>query len=133
MLKFDFDPLDVPHDRFLTGGEAWMRCRAGKADASKFGIFKDEMRGLWFVAGDLVRDFAALNKMEMLQWDVWGAMPGPGEPVKDDQLAFFDRLAALTHEPDSSFAELRELYQRDDRVRVPATVFNAVLNRPEQV
>ena len=50
--------------------------------------------------------------------------------LQKDELAFFD-LAALTRQPDASFEELRRLYQRDDRVRVPPTVFNALLNRPE--
>jgi hypothetical protein len=133
MLKIDFDPLDVPPDRFLIAADAWAQCRAGDADPSKFGIFKGDLRGLWFIAGSLVHDVAALNKMEMLQWDVWGAMPRPNEPLQDDQLAFFDRLAALTRAPDSSFAELRNLYEQDDRLRLPATVFNAVLNRPEAI
>jgi hypothetical protein len=133
MLKIDFDPLDVPPDRFVIAADAWAQCRAGDADPSKFGIFKGDLRGLWFIAGNLVHDVAALNKMEMLQWDVWGAMPPPNEPLQDDQLAFFDRLASLTRAPDSSFAELRKLYEGDDRLRVPATVFNAVLNRPEAI
>jgi hypothetical protein len=117
----------------VIAADAWAQCRAGDADPSKFGIFKGDLRGLWFIAGNLVHDVAALNKMEMLQWDVWGAMPPPNEPLQDDQLAFFDRLASLTRAPDSSFAELRKLYEGDDRLRVPATVFNAVLNRPEAI
>jgi hypothetical protein len=32
------------------------------------------MRGLWFVAGNLLRDAAALNNMGMLPWDAWGAI-----------------------------------------------------------
>jgi hypothetical protein len=130
-LKVDFDTLDVPHDRFVIAGDAWAQCRAGEADPAKFGIF--DMRGLWFIAGNLVRDLAALNNMEMLPWDVWGVMIRPDEPLRDDQLAFFDRLAAVTHAPDASFAELRALYEGDDRLRVPATVFNAMLNRPEAI
>lgn len=131
MLKVDFDVLDVPHDRFVIAGDAWEQCRTGEVDPSKFGIF--DMRGLWFIAGNLVRDVAALNNMEMLPWDVWGAMPGPDEPLQNDQLEFFDRLAVITRAPDSSFAELRTLYAEDDRLRVPETVFNAVLNRPEAI
>lgn len=68
----------------------------------------------------------------MLPWDVWGAMPQPNAQPGTDALAFFDRLAALTQTPDASFAELRALYD-DDRLRVPTTVCNAVLNRPEVV
>lgn len=131
MLKVDFDVLDVPHDRFVIAGDAWVQCRAGEFDPTKFGIF--DMRGLWFIAGNLIRDVAALNNMEMLPWDVWGAMPRPDEPLNDDQLAFFDRLAMITRAPDSAFAELRTLYTSEDGPRVPDAVFNAVLNRSEAI
>ena len=71
--------------------------------------------------------------MEMLPWDVWGAMVRPDEPLRDDQLALFDRLAAVTRALDIAFAELRTLYEGDERLRVPATVFNSRLNRPETI
>jgi hypothetical protein len=132
-LKFDFDPLDVPRTQFLVAADAWIQCRTGKADPAKFGIFAGNLRGLWFIAAELVRDLAALNKAEVLPWDVWGAMPQPGEQLGTEQLAFFDRLAALTSEPDASFAELTTLYESDQRLRVPPTVFNLLLNRPETV
>jgi hypothetical protein len=130
-LGTDFDPLDVPRDRFVIGGDAWARCRAGEADPARFGIH--HLYGLWFVAGNLIRDVAALNKMEMLPWDIWGAMPQPDEPLNDDLPAYLDQLAFLTHEPDAAFAELRALYQNDERVHVPATVFNFILDREEAV
>jgi hypothetical protein len=132
-LNITHDVHDVPRDRFIIAGDAWARCRNGGVDPARFGIFKGDLRGLWFIAGNLVHDVAALNKMEMLQWDVWGAMPRPGESLRDDRLAFFDRLAVLTRVPDPSFEELRTLYERDERLRVPATVFNAILSRPEAV
>ena len=59
--------------------------------------------------------------------------PRPGETASAEQLALLDRLAALTCTPDRHFGELRELYQKDNNLRVPATVFNAVLNQPEAV
>ena len=130
-LTIDFDLLDVPRDRFVIAGDAWAQCRVGDADPSTFGIF--DMRGLWFVAGNVLRDVAALNNMEMLPWDVWGAMPRAGEPLRDDRLAFLDRVAALTRAPDAALAELVALYEGDERLRVPSSVLNAVLNRLEQI
>jgi transglutaminase superfamily protein len=132
-LGVDFDPLDVPGDRFLVAGEAWAQCRAGAADPAKFGIFKGDLRGLWFIASDVLRDLAALNKMEPLPWDVWGAMPAPNQPPRPDQLALFDRLARFSRAPDAAFDELRALYQGDERVRMPAVVHNALLNRAEPI
>jgi hypothetical protein len=121
----------VPRDRFLIAGDAWVKCRTDEADPATFGIFDEG--GLWFIAQNMIRDLAALNKVEMLPWDVWGAMTRPDEPLQDDRLALFDRIAALTRAPDAAFVELRRLYEGDDRLRVPAAVFNAVLNRPETI
>jgi hypothetical protein len=132
-LKFSFDPLDVPRDQFLQSADAWTLCRAGKADPARFGIFVGDLRGLWFIAASLIRDVAALNKVELLPWDCWGIMPHPGQALDAGQLAFFDRLAALAADPDASHHELRALVDKDERVRVPKTVFNALLNRAESV
>ena len=132
-LKFQFDPLDVLRDQFLQSADAWTLCRGDTADPRKFGIFVGELRGLWFIAASLIRDVAALGKMEMLPWDCWGIMPHPGQELDAGQLAFFDRLAALTAKPDQSHQALRALCEQDERVRVPKTVFNALLNRPETV
>lgn len=122
-----FDPLDVPREQFLVAGDAWRLCRSGKADPQAFGIL--DMYGLWFIASNVIRDVAALNNHEMLPWDVWGAM------IRKDSeldLPFIDRLAELSHAPDRQFGDLRAAY-KDERVAVPGTVFNAVLNRPDPV
>jgi hypothetical protein len=132
-LSLGHDHLDVPRDQFVVAAEAWERCRAGGADPGRFGIGFAGQYGLWFVAGSLIRDIAALNKVELLPWDVWGAQPKPGETLNDRQLALFDELAELAREPDEAFDELRERYRSDERVKVPGTVFNAILERPETV
>jgi Transglutaminase-like superfamily len=127
LFKIGFDPLDVPRDQFLVAGDAWQLCRTGQAPPDAFGIM--EMHGLWFIAGNVIRDLAALNNREMLPWDVWGGMT---RTDADLDLAFIDRLAALSREPDAHAEALREAYE-DQRLAVPGTVFNAVLNRPEAV
>jgi hypothetical protein len=132
-LAIDHDMLDVPRDRFLTASDAWTRCRSGVCDPSRFGIVFTGLRGLWFIAGSLVRDVAALNRMETLPWDVWGAQPSVNASLDRDQLAHFDRLAALTSSPDEAFHELRARYESDDRLRLPTTVFNALRQREEPV
>jgi hypothetical protein len=126
LFRIAFDPLDVPRDQFLVAGDAWRLCRAGKADPQSFGIL--DMHGLWFIAGNVVRDLAALNNREMLPWDVWGPMTQDDAEV---DIALIDRLAELTHDPDAHFAELRAAYDKGPPLSVPTTVFNAVLNRAE--
>jgi hypothetical protein len=113
-LHIQFDPLDVPPDQFVSGGRAWRMIRSGEVAPERFGIF--DMRGQWFVQGDLVRDFLALNKIELLPWDGWGLMAGPKDIVARDDLTLLDRIAALTIEPDVAFDDLRALYAGNSRL-----------------
>jgi hypothetical protein len=126
------DITDVPRDKFLVAAEAWRQCRQGAKDPELFGISFVNMHGLWYIAGSLVRDVAALNRHEMLPWDVWGAQPKPDQSLDEHQLLFFDELAELTQYPDRSFDELRKRY-RSDALRAPAQVFNGLRQRLETV
>lgn len=131
-FAIDFDLGGVPRDRFLTAGDAWKRFRSGAADANTFGLSLARMAGDWWIAGNLLRDAAALLGTELLPWDCWGAMPRPEEPIDAQSLQLFDHLAELTTSPDQSFDELRQLGQ-DDRLKVPAQVYNAVRDRRETI
>ncbi len=115
-LGVDFDPSDIPPGRFVPGGEAWRRCRAGEADADRFGIF--DMRGLWFVQGDLIRDFLALNKTEILPWDSWGLMADPQTQLSPHDLRLLDRIALVSRDVDAHWTELRALYAQEPRLAV---------------
>ena len=131
-LALRHDPLDVPRDQFLIAADAWRKCRRGELDPNTFGIEFSKLRGLWFVAGNLVGDLAALNGAEVLPWDVWGAKPPPGE-LSADQLAFFDALAELTADPDAHFDALRRRYDSDPSLNLPPRVFNALRQRREAI
>ncbi len=60
---------------FLSGAEAWLAHRGGRIDPDRFGVSGTENWGMGEIRGNLVRDLAARNKLEMLPWDDWGAMP----------------------------------------------------------
>ena len=119
-LSIPFDPLDVPRDQFLTGGRAWQLCRAGQADPDTFGIF--DMKGLWFVRGDFIRDVASLNKVELLPWDSWGLMEKRDQDLTPQDLTFLDGLADLTAGDVPEFEQVRDLYENDPRLKVPQVI-----------
>lgn len=123
-FRVDFDPVDVPHDRFILASDAWRQCRTGHADPDRFGLSFINEQGLWWIAGNLIRDLAALNRVEMLPWDVWGMMPRPSARISEDEAALLDRVAALMGGGDARFAALKDIYE-DKRLKVPRTVFNA--------
>jgi hypothetical protein len=78
------------------------------------------MWGLAFIAGNVVSDFACLNKVELLPWDGWGMMTGPYGPVTDEAAAVLDDVAALATSDD--FRAVRERFLNDDGLRVPADI-----------
>jgi len=118
-----FDVHDVPRDQFLVGGKAWQMCRAQEADPNRFGVsgFGD-MKGLPFVRGNLVQDLAALNKMELLNWDCWGIMLKSLETYTDQEWKLLDRVAVLTQAGDDAWPEMQALYEAEAGLKVPAVI-----------
>ncbi|KAI8817683.1 uncharacterized protein EV422DRAFT_540507 [Fimicolochytrium jonesii] len=65
-----FDPLDVPRDRFLVGGDAWLAVEVEKRlQGDEFGM--PWLKGVGMVAGAVERDLAALNGTSPLCWEAW--------------------------------------------------------------
>jgi hypothetical protein len=114
----------VPRDRFVVAHDAWARSRTGEIDAKRFGFSPVQLTGLWFIAGSLIRDAAALNGVELLPWDVWGGMPKLNHTLTPDELAYFDRLAQLTAAPGEHANTLRALYEDDAKLKPGASVWN---------
>lgn len=118
-LKLSFDPINVPRDQFLVAGQAWQLCRHKHVNPETFGIF--DMRGLWFVRDNLVRDVAALNKMPLLPWDAWGMIEKKDDELNEEELALLDR-AAIASMWEIDYPILRTLYSENVHFRVPGII-----------
>src|SRR5216117_668814 len=127
-LRISFDPLDVPRAQFLVAGDAWQRCRSGREDPQRFGIL--DLRGLWFVRGNLVRDLAARAKRELLPWDGWGLM-ATREDSGPSELALLDRVAELTQAGDERHADVLNLQDTQPGLRVPRVIVSFNLGGAE--
>lgn len=117
------DPRDVPRDAFLTAGDAWRLCRNDPGFGDRFGVSFVGISGGWFLAGSLLRDLAALNKVELQPWDHWsfsvevsdaGAIPAERE-------ALLEQIAEATSGPAPDLGRVRALYERSD-LKVPERV-----------
>ncbi|MFW5714058.1 MAG: transglutaminase-like domain-containing protein [Brevefilum sp.] len=116
-LGIDFDPLDMPRTKFVTGGQAWGMCRARRVDPQRFGIFR--MRGLDFVKGDMIRDFLALNKIEILPWDNFMLINTSITRMKQAEKDLMDRLARISTGEDQDFVLIRAAFAANQDKLLP--------------
>jgi hypothetical protein len=116
------DLLDVPRDRFLVGADAWTAARAGDLDPARLVVSPEldlpYLRGLPYARHNLVLDLAALNKHEMILWDLWGVLDDAAE-LTPAGLARADELAELVAGADVE--QLRVVFEAGD-VRVPPVI-----------
>jgi hypothetical protein len=119
----DLDLLDVPRDKFLVGPDAWAACRAGDRDPERFVVWPELtepfLRSWPYLTHNMVLDLAALNKQEMILWDLWGViLPGSARDGLPERL---DDVAEVLRTPDVTVDQVRAVYETDG-LRVPATV-----------
>jgi hypothetical protein len=134
----ELNPLDLKSTDFLLAGDIWLKYRADKIDPRKFGIDTDLRRyniisppfGAWFIRGNLIRDFLALNKIEVLPfvegleksknyWEDWQIMM-PDAKVSEDEIALFDKVAELSLDPDNCLEEIQNLYKENELLHPPS-------------
>jgi hypothetical protein len=133
-LGIAFSSCDVPRDQFIDGSTAWCGARAGELDPARMGLSGLGLSGMWFVAGEVMLDVAALNKEEMLPWEKWslGRELGPGATVPAPWLAEFDAVAgALAGTPDAGLA--RRIYAEHEWLRVTPNVLSFASGVPEEL
>lgn len=102
---------------YWSGGEAWMRCRRGELDPDRCNMGGSNW-GIGEVRGSVLYDIAALNKHEMLPWDVWGRMEagykGEAGEAYDDLL---DSVGEAVESGD--FDAASRVYEANADLRVP--------------
>ena len=107
---------------FVPAGEAFRLLRQGKLDPSTYGVAPEipELSGETFVLPEILWELAHRYGDELLLWDSWGGVPGPGEQMDPALLTVLDRAAELLAAADSGSAraeqELHALYRSDPRL-----------------
>lgn len=83
---------------------------------------------MFFIPGSITQDLAALNKVELLPWDIWGTLGGgPGWEPTADELSHVDEIAALIIEDD--VPALRARFGEPD-VAIPETITTIIDGQP---
>lgn len=121
-LGIDFNPLELPPGKFITGGQAWIRVRKNAADPYLFGIFN--LSGFNFIKGNMIRDFLALNKIETLPWDNFGLIADKFQDMKPAEKRLTDKLAKISTGTDQDFVLLRAVYIAHQGQLLPSYFFS---------
>lgn len=129
------DPRDILAGKgFHTAAEVWRGHRAGTLDAETYGVDPSlpVARGAWMVRNYVVLEVAHRFGDELLLWDNWGTMSGPGSGDQDadliDEVA--DLLVAADNGDLAAEQRLLELYRADGRLHPGDEVLRVDL--PEQ-
>jgi hypothetical protein len=122
-LSIDFDPLHMPEGKFVTGGQAWRLCQSKAADPQHFGIF--DFHGLDFIKGNVIRDFLALNKIEILPWDDFKLIDKSLVKMDAPEKALIDRLALISSGEDRDFVLLRAAFLAHQEDLLPDYFFSS--------
>jgi hypothetical protein len=115
------DPLDVPRDAFLVGGQAWQECRDGSRELDRIGTSAAGLTGLWEVQGNVVRDLANLNRVETLPWDNWGLIPVHYDHLQSADIDLLDSVAVVSA-AGGPLRQTTDAYLGDPRLPAPASL-----------
>ena len=121
------NPHDLTDNDFIIAGKAWQMCRNGIISPDICGIA--DLKGLWFVRGQLLRDFAALNKIETvphlcrtergLDWSLWKLLNKKDDEITSKDLELLDNIAALTLNVKDNLSIINEYYLSNSALQVP--------------
>jgi len=124
----NLDPLNVTTDHFINAGLAWKQYRQGRVSPNRFGIDDEPLKyalnslyGPRYMRGQLLRDFAALNKIECApflvrlkfgeDWKAWRLMSADDDELENHDLKLLDHIADLCADPGGRLEEINKLFQ----------------------
>jgi hypothetical protein len=97
----------------------------------------ETLYGLWFIRGNLLRDFAALNKVEVepyllrmggnRSWKNWRLVSASDEELSAEDYALLDRISELSIDPDESIGEIQRTYQMQTELQPARDIVARVL------
>lgn len=122
-ISHALDITDLSRDQFIVAGQAWKMCRLGKENPNLFGVHSIGIYGAWFVRANVLRDLAALNKIELLPWDYTDFFHKffvNFKNLKSGEIKLIDNIADLSSsaEDNKKLEKIRSLYWSNRKLQV---------------
>jgi len=120
-FKITLNVIDVPRHNFLVGGQAWKACRLGELNPNIFGVSSIGIQGIGLVRGNVFRDLASLNKVELLPWDDWEITDKEFITLDETEISLVNKCAEITLPDIEDFNEIRNVFH-NKQVKVPKVI-----------
>ena len=115
----DFDPNDIPREKYLTGAQAYLKLRRNELSEKQvsfaswpvtYGI-PAAIRGLFY-------DFHSLMNNEIIFLHQPQYIADKGFALSEQEYKELDALAELLLDPDGNFNELRNIWENEPKFRM---------------
>ena len=117
------DPSGEIEGEIVPAAKVWAACRAGEMCPCQFVADAQTKQTGWdAVRNNLILDLAAMNKVELLNWDRFGWMQRPFDDFSAKALASMDAAAAALLKADEDFDAVLAVYENEEGLQVPAVV-----------
>ena len=116
---------DVPFEKYLFGGEAWLSLREGKYKEETI-LYASEpvTRGLKAAIRGLFYDFHALMNNEIIFLHMPKYITEKDYDLSEDELKELDELAKLMLNPNKNFDKLQEIWKTNAKFRIMQGALN---------
>ncbi len=131
--KIDFEITNIPRDRFIVAGKAWLMALRNKINPDILGVKEIKVKGYWFIKADVVRDLAALNRIELLPWDYTEYIDDPFKNIGDrsgDEIELISNIAAITSKEEINLDEALRIYKKNKNLQILKMIKSYSLKGP---
>lgn len=121
----DFDPYNLPREKFLLGGNAWLAIRRGEYKEEQIAYdsapvtlgLKAAIRGLFY-------DFHCLMNDEIIFLHMPKYIRDKNFELSEEEYKELDNLAELMLNPNENFGKLQEIWENNVKFRIMSGALN---------
>lgn len=112
----DFDPLDLPAGKFIFAGIFYQMVKQGDIDTTQQDA--GQLTDLGLARRNIIRDLAALNKMELEIWDLTELMDQERHPISETTV-LINEIVEITTSDEDRLSEQQKIYEMHSELRMP--------------
>ncbi len=119
--QIDFDTIDIPRNKFIVAGKAWLLALENKINSDLLGVKDIGVKGFWFIKADVIRDLAALNKIELLAWDYTDFIDDPFKNINErskEEITLINNIAFTTSKDKIDFDKVFQIYNSNKNLQI---------------